>query len=108
MQDAQVSSFDAYFSMLAVESQDLKAKTLPAFPRSSLDPLFKRGLPDGYEMDVDVREALTHATYHFLTYLTCAAHDVRSTSASTRVQPHHIVAALEELGFGDVSQKGPY
>jgi len=53
-------------------------------------------------METEARQSLTSVVYYFLMYLTSATHDIKSQSTQqlrARIQPHHILHALDELGF---------
>lgn len=80
-------------------------------------------LPEGFDMETEARQSLTSVVYYFLMYLTsacglpsflrfsvvistpihfCRTHDIKSQSTQqsrARIQPHHILHALDELGF---------
>jgi len=70
-------------------------------PKSVVTKIAKESLPDGVKLQKEVPLAINKGSSIFINYLAAIAHDHVALRKQRIVQPDHILAAIDELDWGE-------
>lgn len=73
-----------------------------ALPRTTVLKLAREALPADVRISVETQDVLLECSSEFVKLLATQANEVSCRLQKKTVQPEHVVAALEELGFSDM------
>ena len=86
-------------------SENLADKLLPA---TIVNKILKGSLPQGIHLSKEVKKAMAHAGSIFILYITNIAseisHETQGKKKKAIISPEHIIQALEEMEFRNISQ----
>ncbi|OMJ87255.1 hypothetical protein SteCoe_11021 [Stentor coeruleus] len=77
-------------------------------PMSSVNKIIKSAVPEGTSISKDAKKAMQNASTVFVMYISTIAGEIsRETQGKKKkaiVSPEHIIQALEEMEFRNISQ----